>query len=135
MDYKEKPLEAKVSMSNKMEDRPELTFWFERIDKTFFCCKEVEAWDLLKGRMQVKTDQGYKVPKHKYLGASDGTTYFGSVAKAKEIFKSEGLESAQAILREAHDKERENADINIKPRNLDIVGNGAFLMGNSNINL
>lgn len=104
-----------------------MVYWFEKESGEVFCAQENEAWTIMKGRIQVS--RGGRII-HKYLGATDSSTYFEGLPKMHEIMNTQGVEKAQEYLRELYKKEAASADPSIKPANMDVQGDGrAYFRG------
>lgn len=102
----EKPLTAGI---DPKVYPPQKTFFYERPNGSVVCVEEKEAWTLHK--------------KFKQVGVSDGTTFQAALMEAKRIFQEQGLEAAQARLRQGHEEELEKARGHFQaPRNFDTVG-------------
>lgn len=123
----EKPLT--VSANTNIEPAKKI-FFFERDNGQVINTEERDAWTILNGRNQVV---GRRTNIPKLIGVSDGVAYQTAVKESHEIFKTSGLEAAQAHLRKALTDELEKARGKIEmPRNFDTTDNN----GNPvNINL
>lgn len=118
------PMVANVGINPKTEERPHLTFWFQKKDGTYFCCQENEAWNIVNGRIRMRdeVEGGIKRVRHKYIGASTSQIYFKASQEAKQIFNTQGLEAARQHLLKAEEEERLSADPSIIPKNMDYFG-------------
>lgn len=129
MDTNSLPIKDAVVTTNPQRKPEEMQpiYWFERDDGAFLCVKEPEAWDILKGRVQIMNSK----VKFKYLGQSSGQSYWEEMKRLPELLK-ESPEKASDFIREVEAKERSTANPSIRPRNFD----GRDLFGNPvNMNL
>lgn len=119
MDINSLPIkEAVVTHNTKKEPEERVPiYWFEKEDGTFIATKEKEAWEILRGRIQVMNGK----IRFKYLGMSNGQLYWEEMNKLPEILK-EGQEKASEFIRDVERRERETANPSIRPRNYDVRG-------------
>lgn len=117
----EKPLNASI---NEKIENAERIYFFQRHDDSVIFAQGREAWNLYVRRPQVL---GQYMPKFKFLGSSDGTTYQQAVREAHEIYTTtQDLKKAQERLRQGEKEELEKAKGNmIPPPNYDKMGSGA----------
>lgn len=120
MDFQNEPFQTKPSFSKEIKETPQRVFWFRKDNGEEFCVDEDQAWNIMKGRNRVMTENGFKTITHEYLGSSDSLSFFAGLKEMREIFAREGFEKSQEFLRELHKKECSLADKSIKPRNMDI---------------
>lgn len=120
MNFSTPPLETTKSMNHKV-DAPQKTFFFEREDGTVFGVNEQAAWNIYSGKAQVI---GFRNKQPKLVGTSNGMIVNNSLMQAKVIFETEGIEKAQAYLRQAQELEIEEAKKHPEaPRNFDTMDN------------
>ena len=101
-------------------------FWFEKNDGIVFCCDEKEAWNIYAGYVRASGPEGIRPVRHKYKGRSDGIIYWEGIRKIGEVFKTEGVEKAQDLIRSLEAEEYAKADKSLVPRShdrMDLNGN------------
>lgn len=86
----------------------QMTWFFERPDKTIFGCHAVEAWQLLQ-----KTSSYQK--NLRLIGCSDGSVFAQAVRDSHKVFnETKDFSRAQALLRKGEADEIERARGNMK---------------------
>ncbi len=115
----EKPLLAGLNTKGAEINALKTVYFFEREDGTTFCAETAEAWGVYKRKNQII---GSERPKNKLIGTSNGALYRKAVLESQEVFKTSGLEAAQARLRQGYEEELAEARKHpIVPPNMDKV--------------
>ena len=116
----EKPLVANV---NEKVENAERVYFFERENGSIVAVQANEAWKMWNGRDRIL---GERHQRPKLIGSSDGTQFRQGIIEAQKIFREQGLEAAQAHMRNAEKQEIEKARGNLTPPpNMDKFGPGA----------
>lgn len=100
--------------------RPMRTYFFEREDGSIITADAPSAWSIYSGKNQVI---GEVKPRPKYIGQTDGMSYYKSVLECQKVFKETGdLEKSQELLRQALTDSAEEAKKNTQPpQNYDAI--------------
>lgn len=77
-------------------------YFFERANGQYFLTEARDAWNILKGRIQVA---GLQTVIPKLVGMSDGQFYAQAVTEAKLVEQEKGLEAASKYIKQKIDEE------------------------------
>jgi hypothetical protein len=118
----EKPLQASV---NTQLQPTEKIFFLKKANGTILNMDERGAWNVLRGNQVFRGKRGKFRDEVEIIGVSDGLSYLQAVKESHEIFKTKGLDAAQAHLRNALNAELERCRGKIEmPRNYDMTDEG-----------
>lgn len=99
--------------------RAQRTYFFQREDGTIITADDASAWSIYSGKNQVI---GEVKPKPKYIGQTDGTTYYKAVMEAQKVFKEKGFDASRDIMLQAEQESFEESKKNTTPpRNFDAI--------------
>ncbi len=95
------------------------TYFFQREDGSIIATSDTDAWSIYSGKNQMI---GEVKNRPKYIGQTDGVSYFKVVSEAQKAFKEKGIQFAQDLIRQGLLDSFEEAKKNTTPpRNFDAV--------------
>lgn len=119
------PLPANVKPNlNSVWGKPRAvrTYFFQREDGSIITADDASAWSIYSGKNQVI---GEVRSRPKYIGQTDGSSYYKAVLEAQKVLKTLGVTASQDMLRQALiDSFEESKKNTIPPRNFDSVDRG-----------